>query len=471
MRRFTGFFILQTRRRPIVLIAVVFILSRIIYYATGIRYDVDLFNWAPQVIDQQLLINNLWQSVWYMHGQPPFYNLYNGIVLQLFPANYVVVFNTVALLMSLIHSILLYQTMFLLGVRKSMSLLLTIFFMLSPAAVLYESWHYYSLWEIFFLTASVFMLSKFLHGKKPFYLHVFFVCLACLVLSRSMFHIGWYAIIVAGLIWLLKKHREVILKCAFIPLLLIFLWYGKNYYLYDKFTSSTWLGMSLARIVEPQQGIGKAPTLDKLTVYRPYIKKDSRYNHVPLLHNEEKLNGKHNFNNILYLQVSDSFTKACLQEIKVNPLKYISNVGRAFVNYFEPTANYYWLLGNREKIGYYAACYDLLVINIVYNRLTGKNLYHPSILPMLLYLLIFIASILYIVHLRRQNTIHNNDKIIVIGFILFCILYISAVSNLIEYGENNRFRFTTIPGMIILFGFVTDFIVNRFINRKTKLNK
>ncbi|MGZ5305052.1 MAG: hypothetical protein ACXWDO_13115, partial [Bacteroidia bacterium] len=75
MRRFTGFFILQTRKRPIVLIAVVFILSRIIYYATGIRYDVDLFNWAPQVIDQQLLINNLWQSVWYMHGQPPFYNL------------------------------------------------------------------------------------------------------------------------------------------------------------------------------------------------------------------------------------------------------------------------------------------------------------------------------------------------------------------------------------------------------------
>ncbi len=460
MREIYQYMKTKISKRPVLLLIVIFLLSRLIVYFSGVSYDADLFNWAPQLIDTELLKHDLWRSLWYMHGQPPLYNLYNGLILQTFPQSYNFVFFIISMLMSLAHVVMLYKSMILLGLRNIISFGMAVFYLLSPAAILYEHWHYYSHWEIFFITGATFFLAKFLLSEKSIYINLFFCFIGLLVLSRSMFHLGWYVIIVAGLLLFLQKHRKVILKSMFVPLLLIILWYGKNHYLYGKFTASTWLGMNMARIVEPGQGIGQIPTLEKLDAYWPYIEKDERFSNIPLLQNLEKANGKHNFNNINYIKVSDAYTTVCLLEIKQDPFRYIKRVGHAILNYFEPTSGYFWVLGNREKIAYYAVLYDFTFINILGNKLFGEAFMHAAFIPLLVNMLIYIFAIWLFFQSRKKKTF-NKHQILIAGFLLYNIIYVFAVSNLVEYGENNRFRFATFPATIMLCGLLIQSLTRK----------
>jgi hypothetical protein len=40
---------------------------------------------AKQIADLQLLRHHLAESLWWMHGQPPLYNLYIGVVVKCSP--------------------------------------------------------------------------------------------------------------------------------------------------------------------------------------------------------------------------------------------------------------------------------------------------------------------------------------------------------------------------------------------------
>ena len=71
------------RINPILYIVIVFIVSRTIYLFIGVRYEVELG--LCQYIDPLLLRNNLFQSIYYLHSQPPLFNLFIGLILKLFP--------------------------------------------------------------------------------------------------------------------------------------------------------------------------------------------------------------------------------------------------------------------------------------------------------------------------------------------------------------------------------------------------
>jgi hypothetical protein len=66
----------------------IFIVPRVAFYLAGVRFDmtpvsgqVDVW----QLLDLNQLQHNLIQSIWYLHSQPPLYNLFSGLLLQLPP--------------------------------------------------------------------------------------------------------------------------------------------------------------------------------------------------------------------------------------------------------------------------------------------------------------------------------------------------------------------------------------------------
>ncbi len=72
---------------PLVAVVAVFLLSRVGYYVAGVRFDASSLPWFWQYIDPVLLKTDLGQSLWYLHSQPPAFNLFLGIVLNLFPGS------------------------------------------------------------------------------------------------------------------------------------------------------------------------------------------------------------------------------------------------------------------------------------------------------------------------------------------------------------------------------------------------
>ena len=82
---------------PIVL-GGIFILSRILYYMSGLHFDADTITRTWHFIDIYLLENDLWRNIFYLHTQPPLMNLLTGLGLQLFPDSYASVFQAFFLL-------------------------------------------------------------------------------------------------------------------------------------------------------------------------------------------------------------------------------------------------------------------------------------------------------------------------------------------------------------------------------------
>jgi hypothetical protein len=63
------------------LLAMVFAVSRLGYYLLGVRFDARPVLHYYQFADPELLKHRLFESLFYLHVQPPGWNFYTGAVL------------------------------------------------------------------------------------------------------------------------------------------------------------------------------------------------------------------------------------------------------------------------------------------------------------------------------------------------------------------------------------------------------
>ena len=70
---------------PAGIVALSFIASRSLYYYLGVRFDATILFYAEQFLDVNLLQARLTESIFYLHCQPPLFNLFLGAVLKVFP--------------------------------------------------------------------------------------------------------------------------------------------------------------------------------------------------------------------------------------------------------------------------------------------------------------------------------------------------------------------------------------------------
>ena len=225
---------------------IVFFLSRLFYFFLGIRFYVNLD--ASQFIDTELLKSNLFQSIYYLHIQPPLFNLFLGVVLKLFPGKYAEVFHFIYLVMGLLLAISIFATMTRLGVSGKQSFLWTLLFIVSPACILYENHLSYEYPVAMLLCLSALFLHQFLSHVRLRDGFIFFALLAFIVLIRSLFHFIWFVVFVLCILYIHRQRWRKIAVILCVPLLIVTFWYSKNLYLFGSFTSSTWFGSSLFKI-------------------------------------------------------------------------------------------------------------------------------------------------------------------------------------------------------------------------------
>jgi hypothetical protein len=121
------------------LLLLIFTASRIIYYLLGVRFDARGLTWFFQFIDPELLRHNLLQSLFYLHMQPPGYNLFLGIVLKFFSQHEAAAFHTVHLVFGAAITCMLFYLMKNLGIRAWIAFAAAALFMVSPGVVLFEN--------------------------------------------------------------------------------------------------------------------------------------------------------------------------------------------------------------------------------------------------------------------------------------------------------------------------------------------
>ena len=169
------------------LLVLIYALSRIFFTLKGGSFLATPLSFAKQYLDPILLETDLLASTFYLHSQPPLFNLFLGLVLKVSPLpslSFEILFKTAGVLIPL----LFFDILTTFGLRSLLAFILTIIFMLNPTLILYEHLLYYTYIEAFCVLLALFSLLHWTTSKKIIYLLLFWTTLLCLGMIRSLFH-------------------------------------------------------------------------------------------------------------------------------------------------------------------------------------------------------------------------------------------------------------------------------------------
>jgi len=474
-------------RSPYTVLLAVFVVSRAGYYLAGVRFDARPVLHYFQFIDPELLKHRLLESLFYLHVQPPGFNLFAGVVLKSFPVSYTAAFHIIHLLLGAGICALTYHLMSVCRVGPRLATALAGLFTVSPAVVLFENYLLYEYLVAFLLLAAAALLFQLMRDGGFGYAVAFFTALLLLVLVRNFFHLVYFLAVFGLVLYLGRHHRKTILLSGLAPLLVVLGLYTKNWVLFGSFSGSTWLGMTLDTITAHQLTeaearrfvstgmISPVSLLDAgapLRLYRPYIH-PPRKTGIPVLDEEVTSTGATNFNNLAFLEIQRLYVRDGLTLLRRYPVVYLRSLEAAWFTYFLPAGDFPFFDLNGPRIhaldrlfnivvfGQFREAADRKELRVWYAQGTRAGLVLYTGLFLLIGLpLLWTWSAWYLVTGVRRGTLEKPVAIL-LGFLLFNIAFLTAVANLLSSFENNRYRFQFDAFFVVLAGLAIERLWNR----------
>jgi hypothetical protein len=461
-------------RRAALTVAAIYAASHALYWWLGVRFDASTLFGYMQFIDVELLAHRLLESLWYYHANPPLLNLFAGVGLKVFgagaPAFFAVVFHLLGLMTAMAVHVL---TRALADSRLAADIA-TAILVFSPSFVLYENWLMYSFPAAALLAVSAALLHRYASTGAARWGAAFFGVLAVLLLTRSLFHLGWLIMVTGLLALAMRGRRRQVLACAALPILAVALWYGKNYYLFGTFATSTWFGLGLSNIstllvtrqeLEPLVQRGE---LSQYALVSRYAQTDRLFAQqpsptgVPVLDQVRKPTGPYNYNNQQIVAIGRDYTADGLRVMRTFPKSYA--IGLVISNrlFFSPSSmNLYFSPDNLAAA---------LPMETVFNRVLYAVPARPGLMEQphfgftqsyvlqvnfsLMLMLAWWLTLAYGYAQARRSVPASEPsqqaRALVIGFIVFTALYIYAVGTAFELGENFRYRWIVEPLVLVL---------------------
>ncbi|HEY4208408.1 MAG TPA: hypothetical protein VGM31_16395, partial [Puia sp.] len=280
--------------KDVVVILIAFTFSRVLSALFGIHLGYDALFRYWQYLDTTTLRDNLLRGLWYDHAQPPFFNLILGLVLKTSGNSAPIVFASFLKCISLANCLLLLAMLRRLIKFRYIPLIITLIYLLSPALIIFESELFYTTFISMLLLISawfVLRLQDRVAAGGPFrsypdisgtamnspaklpwkYVIGIFLPLIVLCLTRSMYHVVWLAAASVCLLFAWKRTPAFrpLLTGALCSVLLVGGWYLKNYMIFGQFSTSSWLGMNLARTVFYQYPVTDSSQIATIEPFSP----------------------------------------------------------------------------------------------------------------------------------------------------------------------------------------------------------
>ena len=438
-------------------VVVVFAASEVLARYLGIRFASETLGTLYQYLDPTVLREDLARGLYYLHAQPPLFNFFLGVVLKLFPQSYTALFSALYGAMALGTLVGMAWLMRRLQIPDSVNGAVCLLFALSPNFPVYRYWLFYTLPVAFLLVSSAVALTVYLEKNSRAALVTFSGLLLAIMMTRSVFHPLWLVLVAAALAPLVRDRKRFLIACAvaFLTTNLLFL---KNYALVGSYSGSTWLGLSLTkrwplsqREVAELKAQGKLPQFwqrrpfQEPEYYQRFGFFENRAGGHPTLDAAFKSNGEPNFNHRDYVAISEELLKANAGLIVSYPGRYLRRVVTSTMLFLQPGPNSVHFLVDYdfERVHRYRDAWTQYVF-------LGGNVERPIRMlapPANLWLVLF--PLLLVVALRGRP----RGPFV---FMLVCIVWVSAVTNLIEIGENDRMRWEVEPFLAILFAFAVS---------------
>lgn len=442
-------------RRDLWVVVAIFAAVEIGYALAGFKLILTprLASRSPQVLDPSYFSHSLWQSIWYLHMQPPLYNLQYAILDRIGSVRLLWLLNGAFAFVLCVGT---YFVAIELRIHRWVAVALAGLAMASPSLMLFQNFNYSSLNTEATLVVLVGCAARYFRTGTWPYAAVACWCAACLVLGNSTFQLVFVVGLVGYMVWVRRAWWRQVLACAVVPVALVLAWYVKTAIVFGVFTTSSWLGMNLAHVTidaAPRptiQHLVDTHVLTPLALVAPFSAPSAyvpRFAPLPrtgirVLDAARAPYEGPNFNNLAYVSISSQYLRDDLAYIRADPGGYAANVWKAAKLWFVPADRYYWAL-NRHQVTGYANGFDRVVA------------LEPSLWPItkigatatvdatevsyslvLVYLVTMIGLPIAYFRFRRRIRL----PYAACGLVWCCIAYVFVVTTFLDYGENNRFR-------------------------------
>ncbi|MBW3574387.1 MAG: hypothetical protein KY450_05895 [Actinobacteria bacterium] len=447
------------------------------------RFDNRPLNDAAQLLDRGQLRDQLVESLLNLHAQPPLFNLFVGLGLRAPSSPETPLFHALYLAAGLGLALGLYAALRRVGVPTLGAAALAILFSCSPGVFLYESWLHYDHLVVLLLVAAVLALQRYASGRRPAQAAWFVAAVAAIVLTRSLFHPVWLALSVVLVLLLAGHQRRRVLAFVSIPVLLVFGLQIQRLITFGTPALSSGLGVSLAKITvfqlppDERQAMVARGELSPLALVEPLSPASSyqglvpplRRSGVPVLDEEEKGTYENpptndlfrvNMNAQSFLEISDAYLRDSLHVLRAYPGVYLQGVTTAIELFFRPTSDFFTLAENRARVAPVERFYNRALLGVVAGGAgevaipAGRTNYRlgparTAWTVVVAYVTAVVGGAVFLLRLllRRRAAV---EVVVVCGFLWFTTVYIFLVSNLLEVGENNRFRLYSDPLVLVL---------------------
>ncbi len=415
----------------------------------------------------------------HLHSQPPGFNAMLGVGLKLGgePA------TTFALLfhgLGLATAIGLYRLLGLLGNDPVYAGVAVVLFAASPTVVLYENWlfntHVVACGLVWGAVATHSLVAhRRLHDAVL--LSAVVVAIAC---TRSLFHVAWVVALLGGTLWLVRRAAgkgmgmgmgmgKTVgrLALAMLPaVLLIVGLVAKNALMFGSPTTSTWLGMSLAKLTtqrldpvlrEELVASGSlSPTalvkpFSPLSEYPAHLVASPRAGH-PALDRSVRPGNYTNFNHRAYVGLNRLYLDDALYVVRNHPGTWLRSMAMAWMRYSIPPSQYGFVVRNADA---YAGVDHVYQLAAGVPEAIGSTFGLKREPPMLgdpgylvgrirwLYLAVLALAVCHAIA-RARRTSDEAER----ALLLYCLVnaaWVAVVANAVDLGENQRFHALVAP--------------------------
>jgi len=459
-----------------------FLVVHVGYWAAGVRFDTGSLHTFMQYLDPELLRTRLLESLWYLHIQPPVFNLFLGIGLKLDPACRWFFQATF-----LASGFTLYACTYLLqrrlGVRAPLAFVLATLFLASPGFILWEHFLLYEFPCAALLALSAVLLWDFAeHGQRKV-VWTFFGALFLVAGMRSLFHLGYLVLVGGSLVAARPRLWRSILPAMLAATLLLGVFYAKNYVLFGQFTACTFVQKNFWIMTAGNIGwdekvravvSGRLSPLSlinrwaDLAAYPPeYAEVPERFRDIPVLANPKKAEGGENYNHYGNIAIAKVYGADAWQVFRDKPRAYLAALSLSTYRYFAPTSSPPASPENKDAIPPMLWFYDQVLglhlpdslrLNIPYFYRAGTAPYltlHLG-LPLITLYGCWLLWPLLMRALRERRLPQASTQELLIGYLLANILLVAILGCALDFHETPRYRFLTNAFHLALAGVVLE---------------
>ncbi len=332
------------------------------------------------------------------------------------------------------------------------------------------------------LIISMYLIRKYFLGGKTRHLFLSISAWGVIVLTRTAFHPLWLLSGIALLTMLRKGDIKRILLCSALPVTIVTILMLKNGVMFNFFGLTSWYGMNLYKMTlsiprDKLESLVESDAISRLALIPPFQDPDQYRNFadfdsatgIKVLDQRYRSTSYPNYNHRAYVSISKQYFAIAKDLIVKYPQYYLLSVGKAVYRFLMPTSDKIIFPGqNRQKIKGWIDMYESYLLggflsSLWQTRYINRYGQSRTVHFNLLYLYIpfvYLGMIWFLLKGIKNTDLDRNDKA-TLHMICFQVLYVTSICNLVEYGENMRFRFIIIPYIYIGFALLLKSFIKK----------